>query len=409
MSDAVHLPNESPTDFAMTGSFRRAAALSMLLAAGILAGAQLGKIAPLVSWYRDHAGMSLVMAGWLTSAIGFFVAVAALPAAFLIDRVGLYRSFAASAAVLAAGSLALALFHAPAAILAARLVEGLGYLALVIATPALLTVVPPERLRAPALAIWGGFVPMGFAVSDLLASLMLPGRSPDAFLLTIALAFAASAVAAVLLTAGLAPRPAADATAGGDLARHIRRSMVAPIVLSALAFGCYVLISLGFFTFLPIFVAERGMLLLPAWLVVLLVPVGNIVTGILVRARGAAFVVRLAALSFAVMALMAPPFYAAPGPVAATAAALAFAFAHGVLASAIFASVPLLLPAGGSAAIAIGIIAQTGGLATLVGPPIAGHVIATYGWPVFGLYLAAAAVAGLLLLVPILSERRAVA
>lgn len=382
---------------------RRTAAVAMLLIAGVLAGAQLGKIAPLIGWYRENAGMSLVVAGWLTSAIGFFVAVAALPAAFAVDRFGMYRSFVLSSAMLALGAVALALFDSPAAVLAARLVEGLGYLVLVIATPALLASLPPPRLRAPALAIWGGFVPIGFAVSDFLASFMLVNTTPRAFLLTVALIFAASAIVAALLARGLEPSEAGPAN--GAAAAHFRNSFSAPVVLSALAFGAYVILSMGFFSFLPTFVAERGTLLAPAWLVALLVPVGNVLTGFLVRGRSAGYVVRLGLAGFAVTAASVLPFYASADPLSATVAAMAFAVAHGVVASAIFAAVPLILPAGGSTAIAIGIIAQTGGISTLIGPPIAGYVIATHGWTGFGAYMFAVSVVGLLLTAPMLARR----
>ena len=43
----------------MTGNARRLSALFLLLLAGILAGAQLGKIAPLVGWYQAEAGLTL--------------------------------------------------------------------------------------------------------------------------------------------------------------------------------------------------------------------------------------------------------------------------------------------------------------------------------------------------------------
>jgi MFS transporter, CP family, cyanate transporter len=385
---------------------RRIAALVMLLVAGILAGAQLGKIAPLIGWYRAEAGMSLVMAGWLTSAIGFFVAVAAMPAAFAVDRFGMYRSFVLSSCALAAGALALGVLDSPAAVLTARLVEGLGYLFLVIAIPALLAVLPPAQLRAPALAIWGGFVPIGFAVSDFLASVMLQGSSPRAFLLTIAIAFVVAALAASVLARGLSSD---EHETRGSAWPHLGTSLSGPVVLSALAFGAYVLLSLGFFSFLPTFIAERQTLLAPAWLVALLVPVGNVLTGFLVKGKGGAYVVRLAIAAFAVSAAAVLPFYASSDPFTATSAAILFAVAHGVIASAIFASVPLILPAGGSAAIAIGVIAQTGGISTLVGPPIAGYVISGYGWAGFGVFMLAVSAAGLCLMAPMLGRRWKVA
>src|SRR5262245_50865224 len=133
----------------------------ILLLAGILAGTQLGKIAPLIGWYQIEIGFSLVLIGWFTALIGMFVALAALPAGWAIEWFGMRRSFALSALVLAAGGIGLSVFDSPTAILAARLVEGLGYLVLVIVIPALLNSVPAPRWRPAALAVWGGFVPIG--------------------------------------------------------------------------------------------------------------------------------------------------------------------------------------------------------------------------------------------------------
>ena len=42
----------------------RLAVIVVLQLVGILAGVQLGKIAPLVEWYRSEIGFSLVLIGW---------------------------------------------------------------------------------------------------------------------------------------------------------------------------------------------------------------------------------------------------------------------------------------------------------------------------------------------------------
>ena len=44
----------------MTSKPRLLLAISLVLAAGVLTGAQLGKIAPLVGWYQSDMGFSLV-------------------------------------------------------------------------------------------------------------------------------------------------------------------------------------------------------------------------------------------------------------------------------------------------------------------------------------------------------------
>ncbi|MEP0698266.1 MAG: hypothetical protein ABJC65_14215, partial [Nitratireductor sp.] len=76
------------------------------------------------------------------------------------------------------------------------------------------------------------------------------------------------------------------------------------------------------------------------------------------------------------------------------------------VAAAIFASVPFIVPPGGSAAIVIGLIAQSGGLGTLAGAPLAGYVIGRFGWSGFGWALAAFSLLGFICMAPLLARRR---
>src|SRR5690606_26098792 len=98
----------------MTSTSRPFLAIALVLAAGVFTGAQLGKIAPLVGWYQQELGLSLVAVGWLTAVLGIFIAIAALPAGWVIDRIGLASTFRWSAAALAAGAVAVALVATPA-------------------------------------------------------------------------------------------------------------------------------------------------------------------------------------------------------------------------------------------------------------------------------------------------------
>ena len=385
------------------GNVRRIAALVMLLLAGILAGAQLAKIAPLVDWYQREAGYSLVMIGWLTSTLGLFVALAALPAAFAIDRLGTYASFVGSSAALAIGGVILAAFDAPAAALAGRLVEALGYLAIVIATPALLAALAPERLKAPVLAVWGGFVPLGYAFADFSAAALLPVVAPRTYLMVVALCFALCAAIAAALSAGLKP---AGAVATDRSSASLGSTFTVPVAAVAAAFGAYVVLSLGFFSFLPSFAGDgTGAILLSAGFVALLVPFGNVLAGVLVDGRGPRYVAWLTAAGFLASAASAVPFFSSPDPVVATAAAVVFAIAGGVVASALFASIPSVVPVGGSVAVGIGLVAQSGGLGTLVGPPLAGYVISEFAWSGFGWFLAVVSLLGIVCLVPMLRGR----
>jgi MFS transporter, CP family, cyanate transporter len=388
----------------MTEKTRRLAAISMLLVAGILAGTQLGKIAPLVGWYRDDAGMSLVAIGWLTALLGLFVALAALPASFAIVRAGLYRSFAVSALFLFAGGVGISLFEHPSLVLASRLVEALGYLPLVIATPSLVSALSPAEFKAPALAIWGGFVPIGFAIADFLAVGVVPVAGERAFLAIAIAAFGLASFAAVRLARGLEPVDEPPAPSGRPA---VGASMSAPVLMVAAAFAVYVVLSIAFFAFLPAFVAsDWSDLLIPAGAIALVVPIGNVLTGVLMRGRGARYAAILGVAGFLAAAVSAVPLFSESGPALATLSAIVFAIAGGIIASALFASVPFIVPPGGSVSIAIGIIAQAGGISTVAAPPLAGLVIETYGFAGLGWFLAVASLVGPLLIAPMLRRPR---
>ena len=75
-------------------------------------------------------------------------------------------------------------------------------------------------------------------------------------------------------------------------------------------------------------------------------------------------------------------------------------------ASALFAAIPYIVPKGGSVAVVIGLVAQTGGIGTVFGPPLAAHVIERYGWTGYAWFLAITGIVGALLVVPLLMPRR---
>jgi len=378
----------------------RLAAIALLLVAGILAGAQLGKIAPLVGWYRTEAGFSLVMVGWLAALIAVFVAVAALPAGWAIHRLGTRRATIFSFVVLAAGGVALAFASSPWLVLAARLIEGLGYLALVIAVPALVSDLSPPAWRGPVLAIWGGFVPIGFAVANFLAASVIPAAGEYNFLFWAVGLFIVFAVPAALLLGSVHDF---EASVGGhDEAATLSGTLSRDIWLLALAFGLYVISSIGFFTFMPTFVAETGgRFLISAGVIALLVPGGNLLAGVLLHSKDGRFAARLTAIGFIATVLFSVPAFAMTSPVAATLCAGVVAVAGGVVASSLFAAIPYFVPRGGSVSIAIGLVAQAGGIGTLIGPPLAGWIIESWSWPGLGVFLSLAAAFGIVAVLPL--------
>ena len=378
----------------MPPTLLRLTAVSLVILTGILAGAQLGKIAPVILWYRDEIGLTLHGAGWLTAILGLFVAIAALPTGLAIGRIGAVRATGYGSVLLVTGGLALAFLTLPAAIFGARLVEAIGYLVVCISLPALLNEISPLRWKGPVLAIWSGFVPLGYATADLLAAFLVPLGGVPVFLAVLAVLYGLLWLASRLALAGLHVKT--SAAPGGPFGPVLSL----PILLVAAAFGLFVVLSVAFFTFLPSY-ALLGTLLLPAGLIALTVPVGNVLAGILVRDRPAGFMTGLAIAGFGVCALAAPLAFDAAGGTVSTVAAVLVTVAGALVASSLFAAIPFVTPAGGSVATSIGIVSQAGGIGTLAGPPLAAWILHDHGWTGFGWLLTATAVFGIACLAPL--------
>lgn len=368
-----------------------------VLGLGFAAGMQLGKIAPLIGRMQEEMGFSLTFAGWLASVLGLFVALAAYPAARLIARIGTAQSLMASALVMVAGAVALGLSQSSATLMVSRGIEAAGYVVLVIAAPSYLANHSPPHRRGVLLALWGSFVPIGYALANLQAGL-LPDRWPIAWILT---TFALP-TAIFLLLVGLASSkktPPNDAAAVGR----------PPVPLAgwalAVAFGLYVYLSIGFFTFLPEYLkAASSGGAVSAAAVALCVPLGNFATATMLAGDRADRARTLALCGFVTAAIAAGVLYSSPK--VDMLAMPIFAFAGGVAASSIFAQVPRIAGTEAVATSFVGAIAQFGGIATLLGPPLAGFLAETYGWTALGWSLFGVAMTGAALCLIAAREQR---
>lgn len=380
----------------------RIAAIVLLLATGVFTGAQLAKTAPLIGWYVETVGMTLVEAGWVTALIGIFVALAALPAGFAIARMGPQRAFVVASAIIVPGGLILAATTAPGLIFAARMIEGLGYVVLCVGLPSLLTAISPPAWRGPVLAIWSGFVPLGYASSDVLAGLIVPVFGAQSYLLVVILLFAALALASNVVLRWLTgvPADAAPAPTGASGVFSVS------ILLVALAFGAFVLQSVALFTFMPTFASVPGALLFAPALVALATPIGNALAGVLVAGRTARFMMALGIAAFVVTAAAAHFAFVTGGAFAASWGAVTMAVASGVVASVLFAAIPFLVARPQAVPAAIGLVSQAGGLATLASPPLAAFIIERAGWTGYGWFLGITGLAGAAILLPLIAAGR---
>jgi MFS transporter, CP family, cyanate transporter len=356
----------------------------LVLGLGFAAGMQLGKVAPLIGRMQQDYGFSLTFLGWLVSLLGLFVALAAYPATRLVARKGATWSLKVGACIMIVGAVSLGFSPSSGPMIVARGIEASGYVILVIAAPAYLAAYAPSHLRSVLLALWGGFVPIGYALANFQVS-ALPADWPISLVL---LTFTVP-ISVLSLFAYLA---LPTKVVAGTRASEWQRIPLAGWAL-AVAFGLYVYLSIGFFTFLPQYRASQGINGGAfAAIVGLCVPLGNFATAVLLRSFGATFAKSLALAGFGSTAIAASMLYSSSQldaifmPI--------YAFAGGLTASCLFAQVPRFAESERVAASIIGIMAQAGGIGTLLGPPFAGLLVETRGWIALGASLVGVALCG---------------
>jgi len=380
--------------------------VALAFGAGIVAATHVGKLPPALTVLRLEIGAGLVTAGWIASTIAATGAALGLVGGAMADRIGPRRALAAGLALLTLGSLLGSLAQGPAAMLASRFVEGVGFTAATVTGGVIVARATAPTDRARALAVWASYMPLGFAGMTLASAAGLEALGWRAIWLAAAAATAGYAALAWRATAGWAggaPRRDAALTAAGDLARTLRQ---AGGVLVALAFGLYAAQHIGMMNWLPAYMAEvhaAGALAgAGATAAVLFCNAGGNYAAAWAMGRGAR-VWALLSLGAAGMAVAEVAIFfgaPAPGPAGAAAAALlpwlVFGFAGGVVSGPALAAPPVYAPLPALVGTMSGLMVMGSNTGQLVGPPmLAAARKAAGGWDGAAWPMLALAAAGL--------------
>ena len=372
--------------------------VALVVAAGVAASLQVGKVAIAVPQLRADFGLDLSMVGWLMAMFSLLGVIGAVPVGAWVARAGDRRLVVAGLLAIAMGSAAGAIANGVAVLLASRIVEGLGFVLITIAGPSVL-----RRMVAPggkdlAFAIWSCFMPAGIAMALFSGSLLEEWRG---FWLGNA---ALSAVLAMLLAMGVPRGPLGREAlvSWRGMARDAAATLKAgaPALISA-SFVVYSLQFFALFSFLPVLLIERmgvgtamaGSLSAVACCVNV---AGNLVAGVLLG-RGAPRWL-LAASASALMGLAALGiFLPVLGAVPAFALCLAFSGAGGLLPATLIGTSALVAPSERLAPMSMGLLMLGSNLGQRIGPVVVGGAVAAAGWPAAAAIVAVAGVCGVLL------------
>ena len=143
-------------------------------AAGLAAGAHLGKVPPALPALREELGLTLVESGLIATMFNVMGMTVGMLAGVLCDRFGHKRLALAGMSVMAAGGLLGAAAPGFGALLLSRFLEGIGFIAFVVSAPPLLSAaVANVRDRSRALGLWSSYMPTGGAIALVAAPLLV--------------------------------------------------------------------------------------------------------------------------------------------------------------------------------------------------------------------------------------------
>lgn len=362
----------------------------LVVAAGVVAALHLGKAAIATPMLQADLHLSLGAIGWLTGLFAVLGLFGGAPAGALVTAVGDRRILLLGLGVLAFAGVVGAIASSFPVLLGSRLLEGLGFLLIIVAGPAILQRLTTGSQQDVAFSLWSCFMPCGMALAMLIGPLFATWQS-------LWWSCAGLAAASAALVVFYVPRAdSADRRTAVSLIGSTRQLLASRgTALLAVSFALYSLMFFALFSFLPVLIMERmdvshhnaGLLAALASAVNIS---GNLAAGWLM-ARGisrssllmlASSVMGIAGLGIFLGFLPAWPTFLL---------CIVFSAVGGLIPATLLASAPLFAPRPTLVPIAVGLIMQGSNLGQLLGPVAVGSATAAFGWSAAGLVVVVSA------------------
>jgi CP family cyanate transporter-like MFS transporter len=342
---------------------------------GVLAAAQLGKMSALVPLIDLELGLGLTMAAVLISLLEVAGAFLGLVAGTLAAHIGRRTTLLWGIGLLAAAGTGQGFAASVPTLLGWRLLESLGYLAVVIAAPLLIFQTARPHQQGVALALWSSFVPVGLALGAVSSGMVAQLFSWRAAVLSAA----ALAAAAWLVTLALRdPGPS-------ERVRPVRSSPAPRAWALAAAFGCYAMFEVGMLALLPSFLVEQagtspGLAGLITGIASFVTLLGSVAAAWHSRRPNPARLL-LAVSILLPAAMLFLVFREQPALALASAAAVLLNGISGIFPGLAFAMLPRVAGSDAGMSSANGLLTQFGASGSLLGPPVSAACVTLWGWP----------------------------
>jgi DHA1 family inner membrane transport protein len=353
----------------------------LIVGAGVVSACQVGKATVALGAIQSDLAVSLAVVSWLLSAFAIVGAFAGVAIGLAVDHIGARRMAVGGLLLQAVCSAIGALSGGAPMLLATRVLEGFGFLAVTVAAPALIVQAAPQRVRDRAFAVWATFMPVGIA-GVLLAAPLLSVIGWRAFWLVNAVLLAGYAV----WVHSEIPSQPANATARRSMSDDVRAISAAggPWILAGL-FAAFSACFFAVFGFLPYLLADRlavsaeiGSALTA--LAVLASAGGNLVCGRLLAQGLRPW--RILLTSFCLLALCGLGiFQTTVAGGLAYGLCLVFSFVSGFIPVVLIDGAPRHAPRPELVGAAMGLVMQGNNVGLVLGPALAGAMAGAAGWP----------------------------
>jgi len=359
----------------------------VIVFAGVCAALHVGKLPPALPVLQDVLGMTLVQAGFLLSAVQMASMTLGLAVGLSADSLGLRRSMLVGLGLLSFASISGGFVSDAQSLLYLRVLEGLGFLLVVMPAPALIRRTVDASQLSGRMGWWGTYMPTGSALALLLGPWVIAGMNWSTWWWLLG-AIAALAWVAVWLCVPDVQAPVLTHSAAHDAwPTRLTLTLQSPGPwLVALTFAVYSSQWLAVIGFLPTVYAELGITAGIAGVLSACVALanvsGNIMSGRLLQRGWPAQ--RLLAIGFTCMTLGAVGAYAVwQGEGLPTALRFAcvvmFSAVGGLIPGTLFSCALRLAPSEGTVSTTVGYMQQLSALGQFAGPPLVAWVAASAG------------------------------
>jgi len=368
----------------------------LLIGSGVVASAQVGKAIISMPVIRDDLALGLDIAGLIVAAFATLGATMGIGAGVAVGRLGARRSLIGGMGAVAVGNVIGAGAPDEMVLLAARIIEGLGFMGVVLAIPSMLAQLVRRDARDVVMAVWSAYMPAGIMLM-LFAGPLLPAIGWRTFWLANALAASVCAVLLAIFAPAMSTAPREEASRFlAEVAAVVRRPRCLVLAFAFFAYSCQIF-SLSFA--LPLLLTSAhnislGTAGLLSALVLAVSTIGHVSSGFLLRA-GVPIWTSIAT-AFAFFAISAFAVYGGMLTAQETSLFAALALGIGGLApGAIYAAAPRAAPSPSAMPPTIGLVQQASNLGQFAGPVTLGLWVDHLGWQAAPAIVAPVALLGL--------------